>query len=58
MPHISKRYKAAAAKVEERVYSPVEALDLLKANATAIRRSRVARDRRVRQIHDHCNGCA
>jgi len=35
MPTLSKRYKAAAAKVEDRAYSPVEALDLVKANATA-----------------------
>jgi len=35
MPTISKRYKAAAAKVEDRAYSPVEALELVKANATA-----------------------
>ena len=35
MPKISKRFKAAAAKVEERAYSPIEALELVKANATA-----------------------
>jgi large subunit ribosomal protein L1 len=35
MPKISKRFKAAAAKVEERTYSPIEALELVKANATA-----------------------
>jgi large subunit ribosomal protein L1 len=35
MPKISKRFKAAAAKVEDRAYSPIEALELVKANATA-----------------------
>jgi large subunit ribosomal protein L1 len=35
MPKISKRYSAAAAKVEERTYTPLEALELVKANATA-----------------------
>ena len=35
MPKISKRFKAAAAKVDERAYSPIEALELVKANATA-----------------------
>ena len=35
MPHISKRFKAAAAKVEERAYAPLEALELVKSNANA-----------------------
>ena len=35
MPKISKRFKAAASRVEDRLYSPVEALELVKANATA-----------------------
>ena len=35
MPKLSKRYSAAVGKVEERVYAPQEALDLVKANATA-----------------------
>jgi large subunit ribosomal protein L1 len=35
MPKISKRFKAAAAKVEDRAYSPIEALELVKSNATA-----------------------
>ena len=35
MPKISKRYSAAAAKVDERSYAPLEALELVKANATA-----------------------
>jgi len=35
MPSISKRYSAAAAKVDERTYAPLEALELVKANATA-----------------------
>ena len=35
MPKVSKRYTAASAKVEERTYSPLEAVELVKANATA-----------------------
>jgi len=35
MPKTSKRFAALAAKVEERTYGPQEALDLVKANATA-----------------------
>ena len=35
MPKISKRYTAVANKVEERVYAPLEAVELVKANATA-----------------------
>jgi len=35
MPKVSKRYTAAANKVEDRTYSPQEAVDLVKANATA-----------------------
>jgi len=35
MPKVSKRFTAAAAKVEDRTYSPAEAVDLVKANATA-----------------------
>ena len=35
MPKISKRFKELAAKVEDRAYSPQEALELVKANATA-----------------------
>jgi large subunit ribosomal protein L1 len=35
MPKVSKRFTAAAAKVEERAYAPQEALELVKANATA-----------------------
>ena len=35
MPKISKRFAAAAAKVEDRSYAPLEALELVKANATA-----------------------
>ena len=35
MPKISKRYSTAAAKVEDRTYAPLEALELVKANATA-----------------------
>jgi large subunit ribosomal protein L1 len=35
MPKISKRYSAAFGKVEERVYAPQEAVELVKANATA-----------------------
>ncbi|MGA1085106.1 MAG: 50S ribosomal protein L1 [Vulcanococcus sp.] len=35
MPKLSKRYSAAVGKVEERVYAPQEAVDLVKANATA-----------------------
>jgi large subunit ribosomal protein L1 len=35
MPRISKRFTALAAKVEDRTYEPLEALELVKANATA-----------------------
>jgi large subunit ribosomal protein L1 len=35
MPRISKRFAALAAKVEDRPYLPLEALELVKANATA-----------------------
>jgi large subunit ribosomal protein L1 len=35
MPNVSKRYTALAAKVEDRSYAPLEALELVKANATA-----------------------
>ena len=35
MPKISKRFKELAAKVEDRAYAPQEALELVKANATA-----------------------
>ena len=35
MPKISKRFAAAAAKVEDRSYAPLEAIELVKANATA-----------------------
>ena len=35
MPKLSKRYSAAVGKVEERVYAPQDAVDLVKANATA-----------------------
>ena len=35
MPKVSKRYSAAFAKVEERTYTPLEAVELVKANATA-----------------------
>ena len=35
MPKVSKRYSAAYAKVETRTYSPLEAVELVKANATA-----------------------
>jgi large subunit ribosomal protein L1 len=35
MPKISKRFAALAAKVEDRSYSPQEAIELVKANATA-----------------------
>jgi large subunit ribosomal protein L1 len=35
MPKISKRFAALTAKVEDRTYTPLEALDLVKANATA-----------------------
>jgi large subunit ribosomal protein L1 len=35
MPRISKRFAAIAAKVEDRTYQPLEALELVKANATA-----------------------
>ena len=35
MPKVSKRYSAVAGKVEDRLYSPLEAVELVKANATA-----------------------
>jgi large subunit ribosomal protein L1 len=35
MPKISKRFTALAATVEDRAYAPLEALELVKANATA-----------------------
>jgi large subunit ribosomal protein L1 len=35
MPKLSKRYAELAAKVEDRLYEPLEALELVKANATA-----------------------
>lgn len=35
MPKVSKRFTAAAAKVEDRAYAPQDALELVKANATA-----------------------
>lgn len=35
MPTVSKRYSELAAKVEDRAYPPLEALELVKANATA-----------------------
>jgi len=35
MPKISKRYSAVAGKVEDRTYAPLEAVELVKANATA-----------------------
>ena len=35
MPKVSKRYSAAVAKVDDRLYTPAEAVDLVKANATA-----------------------
>jgi large subunit ribosomal protein L1 len=35
MPKVSKRYTAAANKVEDRTYTPQEAVELVKANATA-----------------------
>jgi large subunit ribosomal protein L1 len=35
MPKVSKRYTAAAGKVEDRTYTPQEAVELVKANATA-----------------------
>jgi large subunit ribosomal protein L1 len=35
MPKVSKRYTAASAKVDERTYAPLEAVELVKANATA-----------------------
>ena len=35
MPKVSKRFTALAAKVEDRAYAPQEALELVKANATA-----------------------
>jgi len=35
MPKVSKRYTALAAKVEDRSYAPLDALELVKANATA-----------------------
>jgi len=35
MPKVSKRFSALVAKVEDRSYAPLEALELVKANATA-----------------------
>jgi large subunit ribosomal protein L1 len=35
MPRISKRFAALTAKVEDRAYAPIEALELVKANANA-----------------------
>ena len=35
MPKVSKRYSAAVAKVDDRLYTPAEAVDLVKVNATA-----------------------
>ena len=35
MPKVSKRYSTAAGKVEDRTYTPQEAVELVKANATA-----------------------
>ncbi|MFZ9289107.1 MAG: 50S ribosomal protein L1, partial [Vulcanococcus sp.] len=35
MPKISKRFTAVANKVEDRLYAPQEAVELVKANATA-----------------------
>ena len=35
MPKVSKRYTAAVAKVDDRLYTPAEAVDLVKVNATA-----------------------
>ena len=35
MPKISKRFAVAAAKVEDRTYAPLEAIELVKVNATA-----------------------
>ena len=35
MPKVSKRFSALAAKVEDRSYEPLEAIELVKANATA-----------------------
>jgi large subunit ribosomal protein L1 len=35
MPKVSKRYTAVAAKVDDHAYSPLEAVELVKANATA-----------------------
>jgi large subunit ribosomal protein L1 len=35
MPKVSKRYAAASTKVEDRTYTPLEAVELVKANATA-----------------------
>jgi large subunit ribosomal protein L1 len=35
MPKISKRYSAVAGKVEDRTYAPLEAVELVKTNATA-----------------------
>ncbi|MFM9110013.1 MAG: 50S ribosomal protein L1 [Prochlorococcaceae cyanobacterium] len=35
MPKVSKRYTALASRVEDRAYAPQEALELVKANATA-----------------------
>jgi large subunit ribosomal protein L1 len=35
MPKVSKRYTAATAKVEDRTYAPLDAVELVKSNATA-----------------------
>ena len=35
MPKVSKRFSALAAKVEDRSYEPLEAIELVKANANA-----------------------
>jgi len=35
MPKLSKRYSAVAGKVEDRTYAPLDAVELVKANATA-----------------------
>jgi large subunit ribosomal protein L1 len=35
MPKVSKRYSDLAAKVEDKAYGPIEAIELVKANATA-----------------------
>jgi len=35
MPKISKRFAALTAKVEDRTYAPLEAIELVKANANA-----------------------